>query len=245
MALNDVDSKRVKAQLILEAPVAEVPSQGHWPTMLQALAIQPNTRNLPVTISPTLLEQHQITMQRAIAHSLPTKFIGYRPAFTGTDIFPGLDCDWAMMNLTHDPMYYYSGQKLIMPEVTIRDLLNVLNAGINFEAVFVAHAIPQGSIRAGQSVPLELILPPPPAQMTQRLNTLARITDALWFGVGKTLKTTASAMAAIAALPVAAAVGLASVASYDPVLLGLHIDRSRLLNNRPFAMWYYLTHWYW
>jgi hypothetical protein len=60
-------------------------------------------------------------------------------------------------------------------------------------------------------------------------------------GTGKVLAGSAAAGIGVAA----AAAFVSTATTYDPVLFGLHVDRGVVVNGRPLALWYYLTHWDW
>lgn len=238
----DVDERQRIARMVFEAPVADVPQVGRWPVLLETLAIQPATQNLPVPISTGMVPLHNHTLERAQRRRLPLRFLGYAPAFSGTRVYPGANSDWALMNVTEDTLFKAFNNRLPMPKAVKRDLMRVTQAGIDFDAIYVAHEIAPGIVRSGENVPLDLVMPPPPPGFTRRANALGDLTESLWWGVGQFI--TASLLA-VGLMPLGAATGTFAAASYDPVLFGLHIDKARYAQGRPLALWYYLTHWYW
>ncbi|NMC77989.1 MAG: hypothetical protein GYA59_01400 [Chloroflexi bacterium] len=223
---------------LFQAPVVEVP-EGQWPIVLKTLELQPTIQQFLGTCPYTLIQQHQKITALATDKNLPIRFLGYSPIFTGTRVYRGQGCDWALMNLTSDPLFYANGEKLIIPAAAAADIKTTVKAGINFDAMFIAHEIPSGSVKPGESVPLELIAPPPPPQVKQRLEKLDTAAGTFWQGVGSAIGSILSMGAATAttfALP---------LAIVDPVLFGVYLDQSWLFQGQPIGMWYYVTHWYW
>jgi len=223
---------------LFQAPVVEVP-EGQWSTVLKTLKLQPTVQQFLGTCPHTLIQQHQRTTALATDKNLPIRFLGYSPIFTGTRVYRGQGCDWALMNLTSDPLFYANGEKLIIPAAAATDIKTAVKAGINFDAMFIAHEIPSGSVKPGESVPLELIAPPPPPQVKQRLEKLDAAAETFWQGVVSAIGGILGAAAATAS---AVAFPLALV---DPVLFGVYVNDSWIFNGKPFGMWYYVTHWYW
>jgi len=248
MSKKTVDQVQVKTfqptdpySALFQAPVVEVP-EGQWSIVLKTLELQPTVQQFLGTCPQTLIQQHQKTTALAIDKNLPIRFLGYSPIFTGTRVYRGQGCDWALMNLTSDPLFYANGEKLIIPAAAAADIKTTVKAGINFDAMFIAHEIPIGSVKPGESVPLELIAPPPPPQVKQRLEKLEATAETFWQGIGSALKGLVAVGTTAAFLPAA---GVLSLAIVDPVLFGVYIDHSWTFNGQPVGMWYYVTHWYW
>jgi hypothetical protein len=238
-----------KGRLVFEAPVAEPPQTGQWPRLVDTLAIQPSVPSLAGHLERPLLEKHVHTMTTSDQLALPVRFIGYAPVSNDTQVFRGVASDCALMPLTRDPLYYASGNKLLIPEAALADLARIHRAHLDFEALFIAHEVPKNSLMPGQAVPLEVLAPPPPPHLSKQLVRVETVNRLFWTAFRGGLRGLAMGAAFAAVLP-AAAVGIAGAAligaaSMDPVIFGLNFDRSKTVNGQPLAMWYYLTHWYW
>lgn len=223
---------------LFQAPVVEV-SEGQWPIVLKTLQLQPTIQGFLDICPQTLVQRHYQAVNLTTEKHLPVRFLGYSPVFTGTRVYRGQGCDWALMNLTNDPLFYSNGDRLIIPSDAAEDIKTILKAGINFDAMFIAHEIPIGSVKPGESVPLELIAPPPPPQVKQRLEKLDTSAGTFWQGVGSAIGSIFSIGA------VTASAFVLPLAIVDPVLFGVYLDKSWLFQGQPIGMWYYVTHWYW
>ena len=230
---------------LFQAPVAVVPKE-RWPVVLETLGIQRSASRFPIALpSQSLIERYRRTLYLAERNNLSLLFLGYAPIFSGTRVYRGRDCDWAMMHLGDDPVYCFYGQRLYAPRPVIEQMERIVQAGIEFDTIFIAHEIPVGSVKPGEPVPLELIIPPPHPQVRRRLSFLESTVMRWWGFVTKVLAGTAK-MAAITAIATATtAVGVAALVAQDPVLFGVQFDNAWQVNGQPVGMWYYLTHWYW
>jgi hypothetical protein len=172
---------------------------------------------------------------------LATRFLGYAPLFHGhPQIFRGQRSDWAMMNLTDDPTF--RDGRMIVPRVVARDIRKTLKAGINFDAIYVAHEIPSNSVLPGEEVPLDLIMPPPPQRLLRRIAWIERVVAGWWSGIWSTTRGVLAGAAvgvAIATFP------LTMAFAADPVLFGVNFEPAYRFGEDPIGMWYYLTHWDW
>lgn len=253
VVVEDPGAKTVQARSVLEAPVASVPDLGNWTTIAQALQLRPHVSDIPAPISQNILMKHEMTHQIVTRHNLPVFFMGYSVAFSGIRVYQAPQADWVIMNLADDPIIQRSGGKLIAPKGVVRDIKRLRRAGLDWEALFVAHEIPGKRLSPGEPLPIELILPPPPARVAAELDLLEHTSQAIWQGVGQGLIGIAGAaigaavgVGSVATIAMVAPISLAfTAASYDPVLFGLHLDRSNHIHGQPLALWYYLTHWYW
>lgn len=219
------------ASELFQAPAVEV-SDARWMVALNTMQLQPTARNLPVAPAKQLLERHTKTMRIGQKENLPIQFIGYAPTFKGTRIYEGPTYDWIMMNLDEDPQYLKFGRKLVAPRVVVEQLTKMHRCGISVDHIYIAHEVPKGSVKPGQEVPLEAILPPLPAEKVKRVSGYADNADRVWRILTAGLVGIADAALSLAALPL----GL------DPVLFGVLTDPS---TKSEFGMWYYLTHWLW
>lgn len=72
-------------------------------------------------------------------------------------LIPGTSFDWALMPVENDPLYL-DPRGFPMPEMVIRRLKKMRKAGVDFDAIWVAHEIRKGK-REGQSLTVEDLLP--------------------------------------------------------------------------------------
>lgn len=243
-----------KAQLVLNAPVA-YPDFGVPPSS-SAVALVPYTQQLPV--SHHLRHRHAALQQLTLRQDLDVRYIGAAQTFTEPRMFQGKQSDWVLMNLTRDPLYYNNGSRLIAPKTVQQHLTALVTRGIEFDALFIAHELPKGYVQAGEQVPLECLIPPPPEKKMQRLHALQAITGGYLKGIQMGLTVSAVAAAAAVTTVAAAAVlaplaigGIALGAAFslasgvDPILFGLLIDRTTPVKGGYAATWYYLTQWNW
>lgn len=226
---------------LFQAPVAEV-SEGQWPVVLKTLEIQPVSSLLPQVTNNALFKRYHQTHALSDRKGIPVRFLGYAPLFSGTRVYRGQGCDWAMMYLGDDPVYGFHKNKLYAPPPVITDINNIVNAGVKFDAIFIAHEIPEGSIKSGAPVPLELIAPPPSPSVQQRLQFMESSSKGWWSFVTGAI---VGALSVPTIAGVAAVGATAALVARDPVLFGVQFDNNWTVNNKPIGLWYYLTHWYW
>lgn len=247
--LTSVEQRTLADELFAKtgARVTELPSvewvvESALTRALTVMRIEPAAPEILSPIDCQLAIQHESLMQRVHDRGLATRFLGYAPMFRGhPKIFRGQRSDWAMMNLTDDPTFVDG--RMIVPRVVARDIRKTLKAGIDFDAIYVAHEIPTNSVQLGQKVPLDLIMPPPPQRLLRRIAWIERIVAGWWSGIWSTTR----GVLAGAAMGVAVATFPLSVAfaSADPILFGVNFASDYIYGSDPIGMWYYLTHWDW
>ena len=231
-----------------QSPIASV-SGGGWSDVLNTLQITPSIPLMPQTVSNSLVRRYKETALITTMNRLPVRFVGYASPFSGTRIFKGPNCDWAMMYLGEDPVYCFHGNKLYAPHHVTTDVKRMAAAGLKFDAIFVAHEIPTGAVKPGQKISLDLIVPPPPPKVMKRLRFLEKTSGSWWHIIRNAIKgaLVAPIVAGVAAGTVATlpAAGIVALAAADPILFGVQLDNACKLDGQPVGMWYYLTHWYW
>lgn len=215
--------------------------------------------------APTLcsftLERHQRTLDRASARNLPIRYLGTRPVPARTELYPGREADWALMSLSGDPLFYSNGRRLVVPAAVKRDIDRALEAGIDFDALFIAHELPAGLVRPGQPIPLDLVAPPPPPEMQRYAERTGERSAKVCRMAGQVVLTVAATSlglirgavkaASSAARETATGLGRAALAISssnvyrDPILFGVNLTGERVGLGEPIGLWYYLTHWYW
>jgi len=210
------------------SPVSEVGKE--WSLALRTMEIYPEMRNPPAS----LVRKHYEIEGLSRARQLPVRFLGYALLFSEPRVYRGAQSDWVMVNLKNDPLYYSNGERLIIPAAVCKDLKLILEAGINFDAMYIAHEISKGSLKERSSIPLELVAPPPPLA----IQDLERKSQRWWGGIGGFLNTFVEIFSP--------AVIFENALEYrDPVLFGVLIDQSWRRNDRLMGMWYYVTSWRW
>lgn len=218
-------------------PIAEV-SDDLWSVVLNTLEIMPDVKTLPVCSNRELFKRYSETRKISDEKKIPISFLGYAPLFSGTRVYKGIGCDWIMMYLGEDPLYNFHKNKLYAPLSVLSDIHNIVNSGLKFDAVFVAHEIPEGSIKTGDKVPIELIAPPPPGSVNKRIQFMEKSSERWWSVVSESI-TNAVAVGGMAIGATAALI------ARDPVLFGVQFDSKWTMDSKPIGLWYYLTNWYW
>ncbi len=247
--------------IVIHPTTTETLQQGRYPALVEALSLRTQNADLASMLfqKPTIV-RHEQTMAIVAQHDFPVTFIGAAPALDGTHLFRGQGTDWALINMAQDPLY--TQERMPMPERVKRELKGYIRAGMNFEAVFVAHEFEAGRLTPGQPLTIDVIAPPASPGFARRADALSNGAQGMWRALGNAAKGAAAGAGKIAAVGAALAVEAAraeaaraaaaqaftsssSSYSYDPILFGLHVDRSVIVNGRPLALWYYLTHWDW
>jgi len=136
----------------------------------------PDSVSMPVELA----SRYQQTQRLISENGLSVPFLGYAPLFTGTKVYSGKDSDWALMNLSSDPLFRTQGNNLYAPLSVVNDVQSVVKVGINLDAIFIAHEIPKGVLKSGEEVPVDLIAPAPSMKVQRRLSFLERTSRAWW-----------------------------------------------------------------
>jgi hypothetical protein len=184
---------------VANPPVAEV-FNGQWPVILRKSNIHPTIGNIPQPVATSMLQRHVATIEKAATNNLSVRFLGYAPVFSDNFIHFERDTDWVVMNISADPFFteifkqsasYIPWKShranenvLYAPEPVIKDINAILNAGIDFMAMFIAHEVPKGSVQLGQRVQLSTLLPPPPPEMQAKLRIHQKTSKSFWVSVG-------------------------------------------------------------
>lgn len=237
--------------IVVHPATTQALQQGRYPAFVEALSMRTQNTDLASMLfqKPTIV-RHEQTMAITVRHDFPITLVGAAPALHGTHLFRGTETDWALVNMAQDPLYTHG--QMSLPEIVKRDLSRYLRAGLNFEAVYVAHEIEAGKLNPGQPLTLDVIAPPPSRGFARRADALSNGVQGMWRGLGKAAVGAAkgfgdvlAAGASIGAAGAASTAFVSTAVSYDPILFGLHVDRGVVVNGRPLALWYYLTHWNW
>jgi hypothetical protein len=98
-------------------------------------------------------------------------------------VVAGAETDWIVLPADLDPLYQHG--KLPAPDAVRARVAALLNAGIQFDALAVAHEVPAGAFaRVRTSSALQELLSPP---TPRSLSVLATITGCLLGGIGQVL----------------------------------------------------------
>lgn len=238
---HNTDTRRTRrlngrdlADELFQTPTVDMNDQ-RWLAALNTMQVQPTAGNLSLAPNESLLRRHHDIMRVKHKQGLPIRFLGYADTFSGMRVYEGPDNDWVLMNLDEDPQYLEMGEKLVAPRVVVEQLTKMQAHGTSADHIYIAHEVPKGSIKQGQAIPLEAILPPPPAEVAKRVSRYADQASGVWRSLTVGLVRVAGAALSLAALPLA----------LDPVLFGVITDNSTSVRSEELGMWYYLAHWLW
>lgn len=227
-------------------PISELTSGG-WPQASQTLQIVPTLPTV-LPLDTQALERHTQTIEKTRDNQLPVRFLGYAALFEGTRLYQGGATDWALMSLGEDP-HYVSEQKLYLPQTAKEDMHAIIRSGLNFEAIYIAHELPQGLYTRASEIPPEAIMPPPPQRLARSQKAFVKTLSHFWQGVEVGVKTVfkigALTAAGIVAVPVVASGALGALGGLDPILFGVQPTEMKTTTGERIGMWYYLTHWNW
>jgi len=218
--------------------VSEIDERGSWGQLQNKLQIMRDPRSLSEQFSEALLHHHNQVTLATKQENLPVRMIGYSPLFEETRVYPGAQTDFALMPLHQDPAVR-SGQPIWVPPHALNDLRRIRRAGLNFQAIYIAHELPKGRLLPGKPVTLDMVAPRTPRGLAIKASELSDLSWKPWQMLGGAIRgmTTGSmSMLSVMTAP-ALAVG------YDPIVFGLYYDPKTLVRGKPMATWYYLTHW--
>jgi hypothetical protein len=220
-----------------------------------SLPISPFVSLSNKTIRPSInLQRRQVEVEEiARANGISLPFVTHLPNMYEAQVIEGTETDMVMMPLSLDPLYHTFNNRLVAPKHVIKEFNRINKSGISFDNIVIAHEIPKGSVKNGQQVSIEVLMPPLTRAQSQRLNILQKGVSGFWKGVsfvaaGIGLATAAVSVAAVGiglgglGLAAGAAGGFAS--GLDPVVFGLLFDPNHDDKN-SIAAWYYITSWYW
>jgi hypothetical protein len=194
------------------------------------------------------LQRHWYTMHVSDKNRLGFRPLGLGPVSDDVRVFSGDNCDVVLMNLAEDPLYKTCGNKFPMPMRVSKAVKKITRLGLDFDALYIAHEIPPGIIKTGETIPSELLMPPVPQKASARVDKLNSVTARWWTAVGMTMAMIARITSdlAIAAVMAPLAVGAMALAptGRDPWLLGVNFAQSRSHQNN-LGFWYSIAQWTW
>jgi hypothetical protein len=191
--------------------------------------------HISTSVDRSLVEKtDQVRSLSASAHQ-PIQMLGFKPLFDGVKVLSQASPAWALYNLSRDPLWI-SGRFPIPARHLLR--LYILHyAGIEFDALYVAHELPLDFLPGSQSLECSLIAPGPPALATELSHHLGHATDRIVSAYAHVIRKPIRAMA------LQGATGLAILR--DPVLLGAVIPRRTNPEPGVPAAWFLLAAWRW
>ncbi|MBC7264769.1 MAG: hypothetical protein H5T64_10520 [Chloroflexi bacterium] len=196
-------------------------------------------------VDPALYERARSVVALSLEADLPVLQLGTMPLFSGHRVYCGEYRDWVLVNLAEDPLFH-DRDGFPVPKRILRHLRAMQKAGVEFDALYVAHEVEKGRIREG-GVTAEVLMPSTPkpvARLSGWLGTAARVT---WGLAAAPLAASAVVSAAVAAGAVAVAPALmalgAACLTLDPILLGAVVAPGRPVEEGETAYWFYLAHW--
>ncbi len=165
-----------------------------------------------------------------------------KPELGGRAALPavGKRTEWVVTDAETDPQLRQ--QQFVMPDHVVSKLERLVELGVEFDRLFVAHELPEGSLSADvqtiDPTKLATLIPePPPSERTRRALRIA--TSAARVSLGGVV-----APVVIAGLaPVAAAAALgAATAGLDPALLGV-VSASGRARTDELSVWFLIEAW--
>lgn len=94
--------------------------------------------------SPALTARAREVLARAAATGVAIRFLGYQPLFNGVRAYAGVQHDWVLASAADDPLVRRG--ELAIPRAELRALRRMLDAGLDCQAVYLAHEIPKGRL---------------------------------------------------------------------------------------------------
>jgi len=168
------------------------------------------------------------------------------PLFSGLRVYQGQRYDWVLVNLAEDPLFH-DRDGFPVPRRILDHLGTVERAGVDFDALYLAHEMEKGRIREGEQLTADALLPPPPRSVERLSHQLGKASGALWAVAAAPLVVSLVAGAAVGAAALMAAPALAvagaSCMSLDPILLGTKVAPGKPVRPGEPACWFYLAHW--
>ena len=220
------------------------------PSQLKVLVAEEGTQTRALIrrppMEPALRERARALLVHSSQEALPLIYLGTMPLFSGHRVYPGRRYDWILVNLAEDPLFH-DRDGFPVPGRILDHLRAVKRAGIDFDALYVAHEIEKGKIREGKPLTVAALLPPSPRSVERLSHQLGKASEALWAVAAAPLVVSLVAGAAVGAGALIAAPVLAAAAAscmtLDPVLLGTTVASGKPVRPGEPACWFYLAHW--
>jgi hypothetical protein len=95
-----------------------------------------------------LPEEASQVLQEAAWLGVPIEYLGTHPAFDEIRVYRGDGRDWVLAPLHLDRVFQDGGGALPIPAANLETLWRLVDGGVDFPAVYIAHDIPAGAIEA-------------------------------------------------------------------------------------------------
>jgi len=98
----------------------------------------------------TLESLVEYTIDRADRLRSPIQYLGEHPLMGEIRVYRGVGREWVLAPLVLDPIFLETGGHYPIPRANLRHLKRLVNGGLNFRAVAIAHDIPRGMIQVDE-----------------------------------------------------------------------------------------------
>jgi len=192
-----------------------------------------------LAVPPELLRREQTLLAAGQRAGLALEPLGTAPLFAGHRLYPAQPHSWLLANLADDPLCQHVDGYPV-PRAVLRRLQRLHRAGVEVDALYVAHELEPGRVAPGEPLRLEQLEPPSSAAAIAQARRLSSVVR--WAWAMALLPLAASAIALGTAT--VAAVGLrASAPALDPILFGAIIAAGRPVAPGEPARWLILDRW--
>jgi len=140
-------------------------------------------RQMVVASGRHMVAENKLAMRANIVRTLArtnhmeVPLLGIAPLFDGVRLITRTNPNWALYNLSHDPLYRSS--KFPIPARDLWRLQRLYRSGIQFDALYVAHELPPDFRPGYDALDLSLFVPAPPAFATRLAEHLGHAADGI------------------------------------------------------------------
>ena len=191
---------------------------------------------------PVLLQFTLEIIKACMERELPCQFLGIMPLFDGHHVYQGSERDCGLMRLEEDPLYQ-SRDGYPMPTQVKERLASIQDAGIDFDAIYVAHEVEKGSLVEGRPIDPLAVIPPPAPSIRRRSKQLGSIAAKLFKVAAAPLLAWSAASLAVASAGAVAAVGAMAAPLLDPVIFGVVVRPGSRPGPGELGCWFHLAQW--
>lgn len=224
-------------QLFRRAEVPVRPPEALIPAAASSAASTMGGRALPLT-SPELRARAERIVRHGQAHKLDVFPVAVAPLFAGWRLYPrGARYDYVFCNVAEDPLFH-DPDRFPIPQATLAQLerLHTTGLGREFDLLYVVHEVEKGSVREGEPLDPDKLVPPSP-RVRRSSERMGRVSLGLWLGAAAPL------LAGVGAAVASPAIAFAAPLALDPLLLGAVVAPGRAVREGEMAVWFYLAQW--
>jgi len=210
-------------------------------THLSQIGLAQHLQNILVTshqtsvIDNSLIERTKMVRAISMEKGISIPVLGVNPLFEHVKLVTRIKPNWAFYNLSHDPLWK-SGNFPIPRQYKQR--LNILyRAGIEFDALYVAHELPIDFDHNNDKLELDLIEPEAPETMLRLAQNFGVVTDGIVSIYAATIRKSIQALAVVS--------NHRAVILRDPILVGTVIPHGVNPEEGVPAVWFLLAAWRW